>query len=355
VASATVETTGVAVAPAVVVPTAREPIMKAQEVLCDQAVSRLVNAETGQEVYIVGTAHISKLSAELVRDTIRLTKPDKIMVELDSQRVKKRVSLPPPADGDNAVAAAPDKPAPTSVWDLIKQEFSKPVGFGEKVANIEAGIIGLVISSLYQKLDKMGFSSGQEFITAIREAEASGATLVLGDRPVDVTLKRLQQSIEKTGFDNVMAFANNQVRLFGRTRICIPLWSKNMSLLTCRRSAKTTVMTNFVTTQAEAPEEKLLTEKLSRDEAKLAKDEIVDVSELASTVEMLKERKNVRKIMASLKDSIPEVYMALIGERDIYMSQSILKVRISLSIIAKHGKRGWCISSICTNSPRSHT
>jgi hypothetical protein len=47
---------------------------------------------------------------------------------------------------------------------------------------VEAGVIGLAISSLYQKLDKMGFSSGQEFVTAMREADAAGAKLVLGDR-----------------------------------------------------------------------------------------------------------------------------------------------------------------------------
>jgi len=34
-------------------------------------------------------------------------------------------------------------------------------------------------------------------------------------------------------------------------------------------------------------------------------------AELASTIETLKERKNVRKIMASLKDSLPEVYQVL--------------------------------------------
>jgi len=42
-------------------------------------------------------------------------------------------------------------------------------------------------------------------------------------------------------------------------------------------------------------------------------------------VEALKERRNVRNIMASLKSSLPEVYQALIGERDVYMSNSILK------------------------------
>jgi len=112
-----------------------------------------------------------------------------------------------------------------------RTEWAKPVSLGEKVANVEAGIIGLAISSLYQKLDKMGFSSGQEFMTAIREADASGAALVLGDRPVDMTLKRLQQSIEKTGFNEVMAFANSQAESSDEKILTSKLEAKETSLV----------------------------------------------------------------------------------------------------------------------------
>ena len=255
-------------------------VVSPERVFCDDAVSRMVNAETGQEVYIVGTAHISALSAELVRNTIRLVKPDRVMVELDSQRVKKRQ---PPAGGAASAKDEGANPPPSSIWELLRAEWGKPVGLSEKLANVEAGIIGLAISSLYKKLDRMGFSSGQEFLTAIREAEASGATLVLGDRPVDVTLKRLQQSIEKTGLKEVTAFA---------------------------------------TSQAESPEEKLLASKIGARDADMTGS---DAQQLANTVEALKERKNVRRIMGSLQASLPEVYQALIGERDVFMTSSILK------------------------------
>jgi hypothetical protein len=89
-----------------------------------------------------------------------------------------------------------------------KQAFSRicPPRFFFSTSNStkRRSVIGLAISSLYQKLDRMGFQSGQgtqftcftgtkvqiltqkpapqEFITAIREAEASGAALILGDR-----------------------------------------------------------------------------------------------------------------------------------------------------------------------------
>jgi hypothetical protein len=92
-------------------------IMPAEGVFCDQAVSRLVNAETKQEVYIVGTAHISKLSAELVRDTIRLVHPDRVMIELDSKRIKKRL---PSSSNAASESNLPEKSQPSSVWGLIK-------------------------------------------------------------------------------------------------------------------------------------------------------------------------------------------------------------------------------------------
>ncbi len=78
----------------------------------------------------MGTAHVSRLSAELVRDTIRLTQPDNVMVELDSKRVKvqtRRSPTPDEAQPSAATAApppperdpSPDKP-PSSLMDLIK-------------------------------------------------------------------------------------------------------------------------------------------------------------------------------------------------------------------------------------------
>ena len=88
------------------------PEMSKEMVFCDQAVSHLLNVETGQNVYIVGTAHISSVSAALVRDTIRFVKPDKVMVELDSQRVKKR--RPSNAAGAASSAVADEAPPPTS-------------------------------------------------------------------------------------------------------------------------------------------------------------------------------------------------------------------------------------------------
>lgn len=133
---------------------------------------------------------------------------------------------------------------------------------GDKIHNVEAGIIGVAIGSLYQKLNKMGFSSGKEFATAISEAKvmesstmercsqpclkALNANLVLGDRPVNETLIRLQQSIDKTGWSQVQAFARSYPPVMPETA-----WSErsssSQSLLPEASALSKTMESEFVT------------------------------------------------------------------------------------------------------------
>jgi pheromone shutdown protein TraB len=46
---------------------------------------------------------------------------------------------------------------------------------------------------------------------------------------------------------------------------------------------------------------------------------------ISKMVEALKERATIRQLMGSLKTSLPEVYQALVAERDVYMASSLLK------------------------------
>ena len=72
--------------------------------VCDQAISHLVDESGKRDLYLIGTAHISSLSAALVEQTIRSVRPDLVMVELDESRVKnvakagtQQVMVAPPA------------------------------------------------------------------------------------------------------------------------------------------------------------------------------------------------------------------------------------------------------------------
>ena len=59
---------------------------------------------------------------------------------------------------------------------------------------------GMGLSSMYRQLDQMGFQSGEEFVIAVREADALGATLLLGDQDAKVTLRRLSDALGKLLF-----------------------------------------------------------------------------------------------------------------------------------------------------------
>ena len=74
--------------------------------------------------------------------------------------------------------------------------------FDLKAKALQAGsqAVGKAISGLYKKLEAEGFSAGEEFVVAIKEGLALSppATIVLGDRDVDVTLQRLTEALSKT-------------------------------------------------------------------------------------------------------------------------------------------------------------
>ena len=60
--------------------------IKNQEIKYTEDV-QIVNKD-GREFIIVGTAHISRQSADLVREVITNEKPDRVCIELDEKRFK---------------------------------------------------------------------------------------------------------------------------------------------------------------------------------------------------------------------------------------------------------------------------
>ena len=63
--------------------------------LCDPCVT-IVKSARGQEITLVGTAHISEDSAALVSRVIRAQHPDVVMIELDQSRAAKLIDRAPP-------------------------------------------------------------------------------------------------------------------------------------------------------------------------------------------------------------------------------------------------------------------
>ncbi|SCY81613.1 TraB/GumN family protein [Alkaliphilus peptidifermentans] len=128
----------------------------------------------GKEIILIGTAHVSRQSAEQVKEVIDLEKPDSVCVELDEQRYQSIV--------------AGNKWREMDIFKVIK----------EKKATFL--LMNLVISSFQKRLAKQfDIKPGQEMIQGIESAKEVGAKLVLADRNIQVTFARIWHGIGLRG------------------------------------------------------------------------------------------------------------------------------------------------------------
>ena len=121
-----------------------------------------------KEIYILGTAHVSKISKEEVLKTIDENAFDTICIELDQRRYNSLNN--------------PKKWEETNIIDVIKK---KQTGF----------LLANLILSSYQKrvASKINSQSGIEMITAIKEAKEKNIHLELIDRDIQSTFSRIYQ------------------------------------------------------------------------------------------------------------------------------------------------------------------
>jgi pheromone shutdown-related protein TraB len=127
-----------------------------------------------KEYILIGTAHVSKHSAELVREVIEAEKPDSVCIELDEQRYQSIM------EGN--------KWKETDIFKVIK----------EKKASLL--LMNLAISSFQKRMAKQfGINAGQEMIQGIESAKEVGANLVLADRNIQVTFSRIWGGIGLKG------------------------------------------------------------------------------------------------------------------------------------------------------------
>lgn len=133
-----------------------------------QNITRLNQA--GKEFILIATAHVSKHSAEQVKEVIELERPDSVCIELDEQRYQTIV------EGN--------KWQDTDIFKIIK----------EKKATLL--LANLVLSSFQKRIAKQfGINAGQEMIQGIDSAKEIGANLVLADRNIQITFSRIWHSV----------------------------------------------------------------------------------------------------------------------------------------------------------------
>jgi len=123
-----------------------------------------------KELILIGTAHVSKRSAEQVKEVIDAEQPDSVCIELDAQRYQSVT--------DN------NKWKETDIFKVIKEKKSSLL------------LMNLAISSFQNRLaDQFGIKPGQEMIQGIASAKETGAELVLADRNIQVTFSRIWGNI----------------------------------------------------------------------------------------------------------------------------------------------------------------
>ena len=124
----------------------------------------------GKEVIILGTAHVSQKSVDLVRETIKEEKPDTVCIELCDSRFQALTQKQKWQDTD-LLKVLKEKKAPLLLANFMLASIQKKIG------------------------KKLGIKPGEEMAQAIRSAKETGAKIHLADREIRTTLARAWRAI----------------------------------------------------------------------------------------------------------------------------------------------------------------
>lgn len=120
----------------------------------------------GKDYYLLGTAHVSKESVQDVSKAIQLLNPDSVCVELCPAR--------------HQAMTQQDAWKKMDIIRVVKEKKSLFL------------LAQLIMTSFYRKIgEKLGVQPGAEMLEAVNMAEKYKAHLVLADRDVEITLKRV--------------------------------------------------------------------------------------------------------------------------------------------------------------------
>ncbi|MBZ0200264.1 MAG: TraB/GumN family protein [Ignavibacteriaceae bacterium] len=123
-----------------------------------------------REIIIIGTAHISRQSADTVREVIENEKPDTVCIELDAQRYK--------------ALSEKKRWESLDLKNLIKEK------------QLSTLIVNILLSSYQKKLgEKLGVMPGTELLEAANTAKENNIPISLCDREIRITLRRAWNSM----------------------------------------------------------------------------------------------------------------------------------------------------------------
>ena len=141
-----------------------------------------------KKITLIGTAHVSRHSAELVTRTIEEKRPDTVCVELCNTRL--------------AAIQDADRWRNMDIVKIIKEKKALML------------FMNLLLSSFQKKIaDKFDIKPGQEMINAVNGATKAGAKIVPADREIQTTLSRVWRGMgfwEKCKLTFSMVFSFGQ-------------------------------------------------------------------------------------------------------------------------------------------------
>lgn len=124
----------------------------------------------GRQFYVIGTAHVSAKSAELVEAVLRDIRPDTVAVELCEPRYR--------------ALRDPDQWKRMDIVQVVKQGKTFLL------------LAQLMLGGFQKKVGKkLGVKPGAEMLRALEVADELGARTVLADREVTITLRRTWSSL----------------------------------------------------------------------------------------------------------------------------------------------------------------
>ncbi|KAJ1358682.1 hypothetical protein KIN20_017168 [Parelaphostrongylus tenuis] len=149
--------------------------------VCPEGINQLSWRKAFEEatVYLIGTAHFSKESQEDVMRTIAATQPDLVMVELCPSRI--------------SILSMDEQTLLREASELNTQKILTTI----KQSGVVQGILHVLLLSMSAHITReLSMAPGGEFRAAHKAAmQTQLCRLVLGDRPIQITLQRALGSL----------------------------------------------------------------------------------------------------------------------------------------------------------------
>ncbi|KQJ99183.2 traB domain-containing protein isoform X2 [Brachypodium distachyon] len=150
-----------------------------------------------EEVWILGTSHLAADSAADVARVLQALRPDNVVVEL----CRSRAGIMYAPDSDDG--SGPGEPLlKSNMFSLGGAKFFGAVNRSINLGGQSALALRLLLAVFSSKISSgANRPFGEEFRAARKVSEDIGAQLVLGDRPIEITLERALKSLswdEKT-------------------------------------------------------------------------------------------------------------------------------------------------------------